>query len=619
MKPKAAKKNPSSPAAALSENNNSPEDAAVDGATVAEAGGDVDLGINPGRLCFGLSRIGYTPTSALCDVIDNSVRANAATINVLIRKEHEEFNDSRKNNVREYLIIDDGDGMDDGGIQTALQLGTEGDGYEEHSLAKFGLGMKSAAFSQGDELQVISSKGGGNFNKYVVSLPAIAAKNKYFAQKAGLSADDQELIQKYLPGGKGTIVRIAHVRNVNQPSVKATVDELKMRAGVIYYYFLKDAKTMLVDDEPIPAFDVLFTGEAEANGNLDEHTWDGKTVRWIERPKEVVLDAEHNIKAKIEVTQLVHPPTFNIAEKGGQVKARDKYRIEAGNYGYYVYRNKRLISWAERFGGIIPIDQDFYAFRGRIHIDESGDDCFNIDVKKSVLTLSDEAAKAIDEHSAAYKGKSKKAWVTAKESLNEVLNQNPNAASNEIAAGFQPPVDLPGQPAPTPKTEQESKKRQEEIAQEMEDKIRKAAARRKAEVENRPPAEVEIGEAEIETELKGEVNPAITKIFRVPAIEDNLLWEPYYDAAHGPSVRINALHRFARVVYQDNEKNGDLQVLFELMLLQMAEAEVYCQTKSPAFSRQDIERMVTEYRRVVSEFLAELCRQSEGKLPPLQA
>ncbi len=47
--------------------------------------------------------------------------------------------------------------------------------------------------------------------------------------------------------------------------------------------------------------------------------------------------------------------------------------MEAGNYGFYVYRNRRLISWAEAFSNgmasIIPAQQKYFGFRGRINID----------------------------------------------------------------------------------------------------------------------------------------------------------------------------------------------------------------------------------------------------------
>ena len=36
--------------------------------------------MNAGRVLFGISRIGYTPASAICDIIDNSVSAKAENI-----------------------------------------------------------------------------------------------------------------------------------------------------------------------------------------------------------------------------------------------------------------------------------------------------------------------------------------------------------------------------------------------------------------------------------------------------------------------------------------------------------------------------------------------------------
>ena len=205
------------------------------------------IGIDPGRLLFGLSRIGYTTTSALCDIIDNSVRANAKNIWVLINKEREDFLDNRKNNIKEYIIIDDGNGMDDSGIQEALKIGSTSDNYEQYALAKYGLGLKSAAFSQGDILEVISSKD-ANFNKYSISLPAVMKQKRYFAYKQEINQIDGELITKYLGNGKGTIIRLNNIRNINHPSVKKTTEELKTKAGVIYYYHLTEGTNIKIFD-----------------------------------------------------------------------------------------------------------------------------------------------------------------------------------------------------------------------------------------------------------------------------------------------------------------------------------------------------------------------------------
>ena len=57
---------------------------------------EVNLNIHAGRLLFGLSRIGYTTSSAICDIIDNSIRAKASNITVLITKEREDLADSKK-------------------------------------------------------------------------------------------------------------------------------------------------------------------------------------------------------------------------------------------------------------------------------------------------------------------------------------------------------------------------------------------------------------------------------------------------------------------------------------------------------------------------------------------
>jgi hypothetical protein len=588
---------------------------------------EIELGFDPGRVCFGLSRIGYTPASAICDILDNSVREKASTIRVAIVKEREDLSDNRKNNVKEYLIIDDGNGMDKDGMKNALKLGSSDENYENKSLSKFGLGLKSAAFSQGDELHLISSKGDEPFRKYVVSLPEIQERKAYFARELELSQEDSDLIESYLPEGKGTIVRIAKVRLINHPTVKKTVEELQRKIGVIYYYFIKDnGLNIYISDQarPIEPFDVLFVDEANENGNLDENSWDAKSVRWIEKPKEIILDASQAdedsnriVKATIEVTNLPYPPIFDFEERGKQKAIRDKYMIGAGNYGYYVYRNKRLISWAESFDGIIPMDQDFYAFRGRILIDESADDSFNIDVKKSTLTLSDEAHNEISDRSDEYKRKSKKAWLRGTFLRKEAEGEDPNLTANEIVADFEPLDSLPGEPLPTPDTERERSKRTQEVEEEMHTRLQQEAARQKSETEGRPIREDELNEEDLESALKGEANPAAEKIYKVPVVEDNALWEPYYDTDRGGCVRINKFHRFARLIFEDNSENVDLQVTFQLLLLQMAEAEVYAQRAIVDHERKDIKYIVSEYRRIISEYLATMCRSLEGKLPPL--
>lgn len=575
----------------------------------------ISLNWNPGRVCYGLSRIGYTPTSAICDIVDNSVSADAKNIWIYMKKENEYFADSRKNNVKEYIIIDDGKGMSKDSILKALELGSDDSEYTQETLSKFGLGLKSASFSQGELLEVISSKGDGPFVKCAVDLSKI--KDEYFCEEHDLSNDDKELIEKHLKDKKGTIIRIAKVRKNNHPSIKTTIDELVYKIGVIYYYFMKeDNIKIFIEDIEIMPYDVLFTEEAECNGNLNENDWEGLDVKWIRKPLQLTLDGENSINAIIEVTQLPHPPSMELEYKKPKNQFRDQYRISAGNYGYYVYRNKRLISWAEHFNGIVPFDQDYYSFRGRILIDSSADDCFNIDVKKASLILSDEAYNSIDDFTAEYKRKSKVAWQKAGERLKQLEGKEPNNVANDIAEQIKFPETLPGQAELTNDLAKEVKKRDEEIQSENRKKAIQNAIEQKKE-EGQPADESTITEQDVEVAIKGEIDEGKNKkIFRVDNTQDFTLWEPYYDAELGCCARINKNHRFSKLIYEDNSKNTDMQVLYDLVLLTVSQAEIYAQKNTLDYSREELKVIFSEYRRIISEFLATLCRYPQTKLPP---
>ncbi len=583
-----------------------------------------DLNVNPGRILRGLSRIGYKPQAALADIIDNAVQARAWNVRVLVQKLREDLPDTSKNNVAAYEVVDDGRGMDEAGMRNALALGSSPDDYGKHSLSKFGLGLKSAAFSQGDELHLISSPGGGvPFARRVVSIPEVEAQARYFARNEPLSEHDRALIARYLPEGRGTIVRIAAVRRENHAKVSDTLDALHRRLGVVYYYALQerdlDLRVVAHGQETrIEPFDVLATAEAEAHGDLDENTWDGLTTRWLHRTETLVLDTEADIRATVEVTQLPHPPSLGRSAPGGKNAVRDAYSITGTNYGYYVYRNGRLISWAERFGGILPLttEQDLYSFRGRILIDESADETFNIDVKKADLMLSEEAWDVLDDLTARLKNKSKRAWNHAKAELQRQTQRQPNQASNELAKGFDPP-ELPEDSMPSASEAAERLRREEEIAREQEARLRAIAARWRSAQEEHPVAPEEVTAADLSAVARGDANPAAEQIFRVDQVEDGALWEPYHSATHGGSVRINREHRFARLLFENNVDNVNMQVIAELLLLQLANAEVYTQTHLAEVPQKVSAQVLTTFRRAASEFLAALCRKRGDELPPL--
>lgn len=101
-----------------------------------------------------LRGLGYTPATALADLVDNSISANSKRVCI-----HFEWAGA-KSWVR---VIDDGGGMDDAALEAGMRLGARDPRAERDfgDLGRFGLGLKTASFSQARRLTVASRCKGG--------------------------------------------------------------------------------------------------------------------------------------------------------------------------------------------------------------------------------------------------------------------------------------------------------------------------------------------------------------------------------------------------------------------------------------------------------------------------
>ena len=98
-----------------------------------------------------LSRIGYDLPDALADLIDNSIDAGAGRIEITLFRSDDE--------VTAVTVADDGRGMSAEALRLGMQFAGRTD-HEPSDLGAFGLGLKSASFSQCETLTVISRQGG---------------------------------------------------------------------------------------------------------------------------------------------------------------------------------------------------------------------------------------------------------------------------------------------------------------------------------------------------------------------------------------------------------------------------------------------------------------------------
>lgn len=100
-----------------------------------------------------LRGLGYSTAAALADIIDNSISAGASEVRIEFQWDGV---DSR------VLILDDGHGMSDPELESAMRLGDRDPlaAREAHDLGRFGMGLKTASLSQCRRLTVASIKGG---------------------------------------------------------------------------------------------------------------------------------------------------------------------------------------------------------------------------------------------------------------------------------------------------------------------------------------------------------------------------------------------------------------------------------------------------------------------------
>lgn len=104
-------------------------------------------------LIEGMRDFGYTLSTAMADIIDNSITAGARSVQI------------RADTISDapwIALIDDGSGMSELELIEAMRPGSKNPlvAREGHDLGRFGLGLKSASFSQCRQLTVATRKDG---------------------------------------------------------------------------------------------------------------------------------------------------------------------------------------------------------------------------------------------------------------------------------------------------------------------------------------------------------------------------------------------------------------------------------------------------------------------------
>lgn len=158
---------------------------------------------NPEFLIKSIAEQGYSLETALADLMDNSIAANATRIEVLTKIDTEPFI---------LYISDNGDGMDKESLKRNMQFPSQSpdDIRDINDLGRFGLGLKTASFSQTREFTVLSRKKGSNeFSGLTWDVAHLKNTGKW-QMLINSENDVNELIEQY------NFVSNSHLNNSNE-------------------------------------------------------------------------------------------------------------------------------------------------------------------------------------------------------------------------------------------------------------------------------------------------------------------------------------------------------------------------------------------------------------------
>jgi len=550
---------------------------------------------NPARVFDALGRIGYNPVSALLDMCDNSVSADATKVRISINLAPKPSNGSGKTKaiIDSFQVADNGKGMDEEGLHNALTFGSSESFYTEGTLSKFGLGLKSAASSLGRKLEIISRGNDGITRIATLDRDQLMQDYEYELREA--NDGEKSLLDQHAgsAGHTGTIIQISKIRLESMPSPTEIKNRLNARAGVIFFFHLhkndtdgKQALQIFVDDEPVKPIDPLFRAEiSKDDDELDEASWDGLSVKWILKPQSIQLDNEGSISGTVSVVQLPHPPSVANSGSMTQAACREKYMIGAGNYGVYIYRNGRLISWADNLDGMINQDQDLYSFRGSLELKSDSDDILNLDVTKSRIHLSEIAKSQLTAKISEAKKNSIKAWDAAKTCLNRKLGEEPRDTINEQIDSVRKII---------------------ENDEKLDEKV--APPEEKKKLEKRRIQAIETTPATPEEESK--LRERAERVQYVDSLPDNQLWQRALAADGSLIVRVNRSHRMIRDVVDVLHSNKQLVMTLDLFMFSLASAE-YKLVYNGSYEERIIEKIMESFRGQVGDELSNVLRKMD--------
>ena len=316
-------------------------------------------------LLTGLRAIGYNFSTAVADIIDNSISAQATEIKI--------FSDPLSE-IPYFCILDNGIGMTMSELDNAMLPGSDREGKEDShlELGRFGLGLKSASLSQCREF-IVASKKYGKIRAMSFDLDVIESSNKLLLKQ--LSNEEIEAIpeiERLKIYESGTIVvwtkfdKIEGLAKNFEDSFRAVVADSKKHVELVFHRFYSKI-SIYYNEKRIERRDPFLLGSVgrQQTGRTSVINIDG---------------------SEIIVTPYTLPFANSLTSEEKALLGNPKSIFD--EQGFYLYRNERLISWGSWMRMGIRSELNKLA-RIQIDIPSSLDSVWMLDVKKSSAKIPD--------------------------------------------------------------------------------------------------------------------------------------------------------------------------------------------------------------------------------------
>ena len=517
---------------------------------------DVELLPDPERSVTGLRDTGYNFNTAIADIVDNSIAANATKVSILV-------NMTPEMDVTIY-IADNGIGMNRDGLLNAMKYGSK-ERPEKSSLGKFGLGLKTASTSFGKKLALVSRSADDDIVRKVQwDLDYIAEKGKWLLQSPAISDDELDMLDEITEGGTGTLVVWSKIDRLLKDYKSYTnarkgllkyIEALRFHLSMVYQRFLDTADEraknveIILNDVPLSAWDPFCTKE----------------------PKTLLLQKENIPVAMPDGTT----PSFTVAAyvipRKNEFSSDEASKAAKGTndfQGFYVYRENRLIHYGDWLG-FFAKEPHFSLLRIEFSFDYRLDELLQVDIKKSRILLIGELAMFLEKFLAAPRREAEKRYRHGETDTIHTTGKSAHENSNNTI---------------------------EQKAKDVEESIITVTGENEAQVTNTN------GTFTKSISITTSKVPSQSRVVPIETVDGNALWEPaLVDGKH--AVYINESHPFYKKVYGPILQKSTVVEGLDSLLWALAEAENSTVNPSSLENYEDMRLLVS---KILKKLVADL-------------